>query len=139
MQGFQNVLSGNRPLLPVLVKFLKYGLTGGFAAIIDIGGFILLMAIGLSAFPAATISYLVAVSTNYALTSHFIYATPPTLRGWLHFILFAALGLCLNVLITLTMLNYLEYPALVAKATGVGIAFVANFLMVNFIVFKEAK
>lgn len=139
MSRAQELLADDGPLPPIAIKFAKYFLTGGFAAIVDIGGFAALVAFGVAAVASAICSYLAAAVLNYLLTSYFIYAAAPSLRGYLRFLSFALLGLCVNVAVTLTLLNLLAVPPIIAKTSGVGVAFVANFLMVHFFVFQDHK
>ncbi|PTE18252.1 hypothetical protein C5F48_23795, partial [Cereibacter changlensis JA139] len=52
---------------PMLRKLAQYFLTAGVAAIVDIGGFALLLGVGAALVPAAMASFLAANVVNYVL------------------------------------------------------------------------
>ena len=53
----------------VIGKFLRYAVTGGSAAIVDAGGFALLVQTGMALAPAAVTSFCVAAVVNFWLTA----------------------------------------------------------------------
>ncbi|MEJ7930649.1 GtrA family protein [Ramlibacter sp. AN1015] len=117
-----------------------YLLTGGLAAVVDIGGFHLLAPrLGGLLLPAVA-SFLLAAVVNYLLTSAFVFR-----RDWRNprraalFLLFATVGLAVNAGSTWALATSLPLPPTLAKVGGVGIAFVANFLMNALIVFRGAE
>lgn len=114
-----------------------YLLVGGLAAIVDIGLFHWLTVRSTQVLLPAIFSFLVAAVVNYALSSVWVYRRQ--WRSWRRasmFLLFALIGLCINAGVTWWLAgNFAILPTL-AKVGGVGIAFVANFLMNTFIVFR---
>jgi putative flippase GtrA len=127
--------------LPTLVRqAIGYGMTGGLAAVVDIGGFHLLAPHFAGVLAPAILSFLVAAVVNYTLSSAKVYG-----RDWRSarraalFLLFACVGLAINASVTWTLATTLPIPATLAKVGGVGVAFVANFLMNTFIVFRAER
>ena len=106
------------------------------AAIADLGGFALLHAAGLPIAPAAALSFLAATVVNYRLSARYAFGAAPSWRGYGRFLAAACLGLCVNVGVTL--LASLALPsAVLSKAIGIAVAFVANFLLNLVLVFPR--
>ena len=132
-------MPAGRQGLPTLVRQgLGYLATGGLAAVVDIGGFHLLEPrLGGVLLPAA-LSFVVAAIVNYSLSSLWVYR-----RRWRSarraalFGLFALVGLAINSGATWALATWLPIHPTLAKTGGVGIAFLANFLMNTFIVFRD--
>jgi putative flippase GtrA len=127
-----------------------YLVVGGAAAVVDIGVFHALMQLadaGLAKLAghlhvarlllAAALSFSIAAVLNYLLSSVWLYR-----RNWRSarraamFLLFALVGLGINSAATWWFASHLPILPTVAKIGGVGVAFVANFLMNTLIVFK---
>lgn len=108
-------------------KALAYGLTGGLAAVVDLGVFWALAA-RLPALEAAALSFLVAAAVNYRLSSQWVFQ-----RDWRHpaqalrFLLFALAGLGVNAGVTAWLV--VPLGPLAAKACGITTAFGVNFMM----------
>ncbi|MBB6226277.1 putative flippase GtrA [Polymorphobacter multimanifer] len=115
----------------------RYLLTGGTAAVVDIGLFWAFTTAGMAIVTAALLSFLIATVVNYRLTSRHVFATPASLRGYAKFLAAAGLGLVLNVALTGLLAANTAMPPLLAKIIAVGIAFVANFLMNALVVFHK--
>lgn len=125
---------------PVLARqALGYLLVGGLAAVVDIGLFHLLAPHATGVLLPAIASFLVAAVVNYSLSSVWVYRRQwRSIRRATTFLLFALVGLCINAGVTWWLVHSLPVHATLAKVGGVGIAFVANFLMNTFIVFRPA-
>src|SRR5579885_1733446 len=76
----------------VLSKLLRYGVTGGIAAIVDAGGFALLLKAGLAGWAAGTLSSCIAALVNYGLSSRFVFARSATPQGFALFFVTALIG-----------------------------------------------
>lgn len=120
----------------VVSKFLRYGVTGGVAAVVDAGGFALLLTLKLSIFAAGCLSFGTAALVNYSLTSRFVFNREATLRGLAAFTAAALIGLAVNVGVTLLGTFALGFPPVAAKLMGIAIAFVVNFLINLRVVFS---
>jgi len=117
-------------------KLLQYAVTGGIAAVIDAGGFVLLLNAELNIIAAGCLSFSIAALVNYVLASQFVFNRQATLHGFAPFMAGALVGLIINVSVTSMGMFLAGLPALAAKVVGIGIAFIANFLINTHIVFQ---
>lgn len=117
----------------------RYLLTGGAAALVDIGLFWFATAWGLAVVPAALASFFAATIVNYRLTSHYVFAVAAGWRGYSRFLAAATLGMIINVSLTGLLVAYTPAPPVFAKICGVGTAFLINFLLNALIVFKQSE
>ncbi len=121
-----------------LTKLVRYGFTGGFAAVVDLGGFAALLSAGLVLPFAASLSFLAATVVNYILSAHFVFVSRMTIRAYLRFLMFASLGFVTNVVITVVAANAIGLNPALAKTAGIVIAFGINFLLnLNFVFLKN--
>ena len=119
-------------------KLSRYGVTGGIAAVVDAGGFALLVSAKLSIFAAGCLSFCIAALVNYSLTSRFVFNREATLRGLAAFTAAALIGLIVNVGVTLLGVFTMGLPPLAAKLMGIGTAFIVNFLInLRFVFHRE--
>lgn len=123
---------------PILARqAFGYLIVGGLAAVVDIGLFHLLLPEIRSVGWTAVVSFLIAAIVNYSLSSAWVYR-----RNWRSvrraalFLLFATVGLLINASVTWWLASQLPILPTLAKVGGVGVAFIANFMMNTFIVFK---
>jgi putative flippase GtrA len=121
----------------VVSKFLRYGVTGGIAAVVDAGGFALLVGFKLSIVAAGCLSFCIAALVNYSLTSRFVFNREATLRGLAAFTAAALVGLMVNVGVTLLGVFVVGLPPIASKVMGIGIAFIVNFLINLRVVFHR--
>jgi putative flippase GtrA len=118
------------------MRLMRYALTGGTAAVVDLGGFVLLQAAGLALAPAAGASFLLAAGVNFVLTARFVFGAAPTGRRWLGFLLGALAGLAVNMSVTVLAAALLGLPGWAAKTVGIGVAFGFNYLVNARLVFR---
>lgn len=118
-------------------KLLRYGVTGGIAAFVDAGGFVLLLHAGLGLVTAGCLSFCLAALVNYSLSSRFVFYREASLRGFALFMVAALVGLAVNNGVTLVGVFSLGLPPIAAKLLGIGIAFLVNFLINLRIVFRK--
>lgn len=114
---------------PLLRKLVGYAGTGGAAAVVDLGGFVLMVRAGMPPVPAAAASFAVAAGVNFVLSARFVFGTR---AGWPRFALFlamAVLGFAVNVSVTAGALALLGLEPALAKLTGIAVAFGFNFLV----------
>ena len=112
-------------------------MTGGIAAIVDLGGFDLLLRVHLSVAPASVISFCTAALINYRLTSQFVFGHIATIQGFGLFVLAALTGLTVNVGVTLAGVCVLGLFPPLAKLLGIGTAFLVNFGLNAGVVFRS--
>lgn len=84
---------------------------------------------------ASCLSFCIAVLINYSLTSRFVFNREATVRGFAAFTDAAFIGLMVNIGVTLLGVFTVGLPPLAAKLTGIGTAFIVNFLINLRIVF----
>lgn len=121
----------------LFVKLLRYGLTGGVAAIVDIGGFALLCRSEWSVLFAGVTSFCLAAVVNYLLSSHFVFSRAASVQRFGLFFIAALLGLTINVGVTLFGTYMLDMAPLAAKIVGIALAFLVNFAVNVRFVFRS--
>ena len=122
----------------VLSKLVRYGVTGGIAAIVDAGGFALLLGAGLAVWVAGTLSFCIAALVNYGLSSRFVFARNATAQGFALFFVAALIGLSVNLGVTLAGVYLAGLAPIVAKIVGIGTAFLVNFALNLLVVFRPS-
>lgn len=120
-------------------QLLRYGGTGGIAAVVDLTGFVLLTAGGMGTALAAALSFLLATIFNYTLTARFVFAQKASWRGYRRFLLTAVSGFAVNVGITVMVLRLFGLSPAVSKAIGIAVAFFANFTLNALFVFPQDR
>lgn len=110
-------------------RFLRYGVTAGIAAVVDAGGFVLLVNATLSIVVASFLSFCIAALVNYSLTSRFVFNREATVRGLAAFTAAALVGLMVNIGVTLLAIFTVGLSPLAAKLAGIGTAFIVNFVI----------
>lgn len=123
-------------MLDLVRKLLQYGVTGGIAAVVDAGLFMLLVNARLNIVVASCLSFCIAALVNYSLTSRFVFNREATIRGLAAFTVAALVGLMVNIGVTLLGIFIVGLPPLAAKLAGIGTAFIVNFLINLRIVFN---
>jgi putative flippase GtrA len=124
----------------MLKKLIRYLVSGGMAAIVDIATFRLLhVTLDVELIQAATASWFVAMITNYLISSFFVFKLPIRWARFLSFSAAAALGAVVNVSTTAILANEQILEATLAKVAACGTAFLFNFCMNYFIVFRNKR
>lgn len=118
-------------------KLVGYFFTAGIAAVVDVGGFVLLSRWGVPILPAAAGSFIVAAVVNYLLSSRFVFRSEASTRRFLLFFAAALLGLAVNVSVTYLAATRLDLGPALAKLTGVSTAFLVNFAINTALVFRR--
>jgi putative flippase GtrA len=120
----------------MISKFAGYIVTGGIAAVVDLGGFRFLIGAGLPLVSSAILSWLTAAVVNYNLTSRFVFRHAPSHQQGLVFLLIAAVGGSVNAGVTTFCADHFGVVPVFAKSIGIATAFVFNFLLNALIVFR---
>lgn len=111
----------------LLRKLVGYAGTGGVAAVVDLGGFVLLVGAGVHVLPAAAASFVAAAAVNFLLSARLVFGVSAGWRRFGLFLLGALMGFAVNVAATTAGALLLGLPPVAAKAAGIGIAFGFNF------------
>lgn len=117
-------------------RMFLYIVTGGTAALVDLGGFALLLWLSWPIALAGTASFSAALLVNYVLTARFVFQVRPGLRRLPVFVLGALTGFCINIGVTLG-LSLVGFAPLLAKCTGIGTAFMFNYAINARVVFRR--
>ena len=118
------------------LKFLRYAMTAGLAAVVDLVGFKSLLMLRAPLVSAALLSWLVAAVVNYNLTSRLVFNRTASAAHGTVFILVAAIGMGINVGVTLLCATQLGIDPTVSKCVGIAVAFFVNFWLNVLIVFR---
>ena len=117
----------------------RYMVVGGIAAVVDLTGFHLLMMGGMPLLLSAVASFAGAALFNYSLLSIYAFDSPIWSPRIFAFVLFATIGLAINASVTVLATDIFGFPALLAKTLGIAIAFIVNFLINAFVVFRSLE
>ena len=118
-------------------SLVRYALTGGAAAVVDIGAFAFLSAASVPAIVAATLSFLTATVANYILTAWFVFSATPSARRYVTFLAGSLFALLINLSLTLTGVILFSIPRTTAKTVAVGMTFLLNFWINARLVFNR--
>ncbi|WP_083578976.1 GtrA family protein [Tardibacter chloracetimidivorans] len=116
-------------------KAAGYLLSGGGAAVIDISLFRLFAPV-MGVMAGATLSFLVAAVVNFLVSSRYVFGGGGGARKAVLFLVFAGVGLVINVTATTLIWQASDLPLILCKTGGVGIAFLFNFAFNFLIVFR---
>jgi len=116
-------------------KLSRYLIAGGFAAIVDAGGFGFLMHLEVEPITAATISFIIAAVVNYQCSSRYVFHRQASRSRFLRFLAFAVVGMLINVSITAAIIDIGIVAPIAAKVIAIAITFIVNFLFNNYLVF----
>ncbi len=124
---------------PTVAKMMSFGIIGVANAIIDFGVFsISYQALGIPIVPANVMAWLVAVSCSYVMNTMITFrAESGRVLRWKDYFVFAASGFLGMVVNTATLLVLSKVmPVYAAKIGAIFTAFIVNFAMSHFVVFR---
>jgi putative flippase GtrA len=116
----------------------RYLAVVGTAAVLDLGGFLLLTRVGTPVPPAAALAFLAAAAFNYSASARWVFRQPPTARRFLLFLATGLVGLLVNTGVTASAHAAGLAPGL-AKLAGIGVAFFVNAALNVTVVFAGAR
>ena len=120
-------------------KFLRYLLAGGFAAIVDLSAFMLLLSLGIPLAASAALAFVIAAVVNFTLSSRHVFDDRIQCRRFPLFLFFAICGMTINTAVTVFSADPIGAPAPLAKILGIGVAFLFNFSVNALIVFPASR
>lgn len=119
----------------LIEQFLKFGVVGAIAFLIDYGVLMLLsQVIGMDPVISASISFVVSVVFNYVASMHYVFTRRDDIsrrREFTIFVILSAIGLVINEIIMVIGVNVLGDSALmvtVTKLVATAIVMVWNFV-----------
>ncbi|MGX2983649.1 GtrA family protein [Helicobacter sp. 23-1045] len=120
-------------------KLFKYVLVGGSAAIINwIVFFVCVEICALHYLGGGFLAFIVATLWNFILARKFIFTPKHSLlkeSALIYLVSFA--GLCIDILVLYVCVDVLKIPAMVGKIFASGVAFLFNFNVRNFVIYKN--
>ena len=119
----------------LIEQFLKFGVVGAIAFLIDYGVLMLLsQVIGMDPVVSASISFVVSVVFNYVASMHYVFTRRDDIsrrREFTIFVILSAIGLVINEIIMVIGVNVLGDSALmvtITKLVATAIVMVWNFV-----------
>lgn len=119
----------------LIEQFLKFGVVGAIAFLIDYGVLMLLsQVIGVNPVISASISFVVSVVFNYVASMHYVFTRRDDIsrrREFTIFVILSAIGLVINEIIMVIGVNVLGDSALmvtITKLVATAIVMVWNFV-----------
>lgn len=119
----------------LIEQFLKFGVVGAIAFLIDYGVLMLLsQVVGMDPVISASISFVVSVVFNYVASMHYVFTRRDDIsrrREFTIFVVLSAIGLVINEIIMVIGVNVLGDSALmvtVTKLVATAIVMVWNFV-----------
>lgn len=121
---------------PLRLTQFRYLAVVGSAAFIDLFGFAALQRLPIPVPVAAATSFLAAAVYNYNMSARFVFRQAPQVGRLGLFLLVGMVGLSVNTGVT-WWASVAGAADLVAKAAGIGVAFVVNTLLNVSVVFRR--
>lgn len=119
----------------LIEQFLKFGVVGAIAFLIDYGVLMLLsQVVGMDPVISASISFVVSVVFNYVASMHYVFTRRDDIsrrREFTIFVILSAIGLVINEIIMVIGVNVLGDSALmvtITKLAATAIVMVWNFV-----------
>lgn len=119
----------------LIEQFLKFGVVGAIAFLIDYGVLMLLsQVVGMDPVISASISFVVSVVFNYVASMHYVFTRRDDIsrrREFTIFVVLSAIGLVINEIIMVIGVNVLGDSALmvtITKLVATAIVMVWNFV-----------
>lgn len=120
-------------------KLFKYLLVGGSAAVINWGVFfICAKMLGMYYLLAGFASFIIATFWNFILARKFIFTPKHSLLKESVLIYFVSfVGLCIDIFSLYVFVEIFMFDEMVGKIFATGIAFLFNFSVRNFVIYKH--
>ncbi len=132
-----------RQIQSLPLSFFTYFIVGGLAAVVDIGGFMLLTGpFGVPWFWAALASFVVSATVNYLLSIAFVFESGVRFRRHHEFalvLLVSVIGLAFNEAALWLMITGAGLARLPAKVIATGVVFLWNYSARQHFIFRAAS
>lgn len=125
----------------MLNKLLKYTLVGGLCALINWAIFYVLLHFDLHYLIAGLISFIIATMCNFWLAKWLIFKhyRHSLFKETFVIYLVSFLGLLIDIFTLFICVQIFQISAMLSKILASGVAFIFNFSIRNFVVYKEKK
>ncbi|MGH7120957.1 MAG: GtrA family protein [Acetobacteraceae bacterium] len=132
----------HRQIQSLPLNFFAYFTVGGLAAVVDIGGFMLLTGLfRIHWFWAALASFVVSATVNYLLSISFVFESGVRFRRHQEFalvLLVSVIGLAFNEAALWVMITAAGLARLPAKVIATGVVFLWNYNARQHFIFRPA-
>lgn len=120
-------------------KVIKFAITGGIGFVIDfLFTWFFRERMGLNQYIANGIGFSIAVMNNFYLNKFWTFNNKSKSNVQLsYFVLFSLIGLALNTFLIFSFVQYCQLNFYLGKCIAIGLVFIWNFLINNFITFKD--
>lgn len=121
-------------------RFVKYGFIGGSAAVVNLGVFALCDKIfGIFYIISGLIAFVIATYWNFILARKVVFKATnhSKLKEGVLIYLVSALGAFIDIVVLYVCVGLVGLDSLLAKIIAIGVAFVFNFSLRNFVIYKE--
>ena len=121
-------------------RFLKYGIVGASAAVINLVVFALCeQALGIYYLLSSLIAFVLATYWNFVLARKFVFVSKynSAFKESLLIYLVSAVGACIDTGVMYVGVDICELDSMLTKVLAIGVAFVFNFGLRNFVIYKE--
>ncbi|MEZ0339524.1 GtrA family protein [Mycobacterium sp. pV006] len=127
------------PQLSLRTQIWRFLLTGGFAAVVDFGLYVALLAVGLHVNVAKTLSFIAGTTTAYLINRRWTFQAPPSTARFIAVVVLYAITYAVQVGINYVL--YLEWEnqpwqVPVAFVIAQGTATVINFIVQRTVIFR---
>ena len=124
-----------------LVQLFRYGFVGGAAFVVDYGSLWFLTEVcGMHYLLSAAIAFILGLTTNYLLSTRWVFSDSRLENRWAEFAVFALIGvvgLGLNELIMWAGTDLMHLHYMLSKVISTAIVFFWNFFARKFILFNK--
>ena len=127
------------PLPPIVIQLLLYLIVGGLSSVLDVGGFWVLLRMGMAVMAATVLSFVAATLLNYVLSYTLAFTRGRYSRGSeiVRFWLVSMAGLTINTLAVWLLTQFFHVHPLLAKVAAVMLVLIWNFLGRRLFVFHK--
>lgn len=133
----------NTMSLNKILKFIKYFVVGGFAALVNITiFFIFAKLLQMNYFVVGALAFIIATLINYALSVRYVFKSGVRFSKkhellWTYVI--SVIGLVGNEIILYLLINLLHIEIMASQVIAIGAVFLWNYIARNSFVFKDIK
>lgn len=121
-------------------KFFKYTIVGASAAVINLAVFALCeKVLGIYYLLSSFIAFVLATYWNFIMARKFVFVSQydSKLKESLFIYLVSAVGVCIDMGVMYVGVDIWELDSILSKILAIGVAFIFNFSLRNFVIYKE--
>ena len=125
-----------------ITRFVRYFITGGMSAIVDLGLFwVLTQYMGIYYILAALLSFCVGFTVNYLLSRYWVFG--PGRRAIAHeatlVLIVSVVGLGFHIAVLWMLVEWVSFPEMLSKIIATGLVFFWNFGARQYWVFSHSQ